>query len=136
MAKHLSAWAGGISLGLLNVIMYFYLAKVWGTTPGFIALAKGLATVNIYVPLIFGMIIGSLIAAKLSKEFILRIPDAKTTARGFIGGLLMGIGLAMAPGCNIGNLVSGLASLGIAPILGSIGIVIGAFVAFKMFVKG
>ena len=52
---------------------------------------------------VLGLIPGSYIAAKLSGEFRLRAPDARTAVRAIGGGSLMGVGAALAGGCTIGN---------------------------------
>ena len=53
--------------------------------------------------LVLGIFLGSLIAAKASREFRVRAADAQTTLRSGFGGLLMGVGASMAGGCSIGN---------------------------------
>lgn len=55
------------------------------------------------VLLILGLIPGSYLAAKLSGEFRVRVPDARTAVRAVWGGLLMGVGAVWAGGCTIGN---------------------------------
>lgn len=53
--------------------------------------------------LVLGILLGSFIAAKASREFRFRMPDTKTGIRSYIGGLLMGFGASLAGGCSIGN---------------------------------
>lgn len=53
--------------------------------------------------LVLGILGGSFIAAKASKEFRFRMPDVKTGINSFIGGNLMGVGASLAGGCSIGN---------------------------------
>jgi len=53
--------------------------------------------------LILGILIGAFVAAKGSGEFRLRVPDATTMVRSISGGVLMGVGAALAGGCTIGN---------------------------------
>ncbi|HYK73625.1 MAG TPA: YeeE/YedE family protein [Pseudoneobacillus sp.] len=53
--------------------------------------------------LVLGILMGSFIAAKASREFRFRMPDAKTGITSFIGGILMGFGASLAGGCSIGN---------------------------------
>lgn len=53
--------------------------------------------------LVLGIFVGSFIAAKGSREFRFRAPDAKTAVSSFIGGILMGFGASWAGGCSIGN---------------------------------
>src|SRR5690625_531259 len=59
--------------------------------------------INWGVFLVLGILLGSLIAAKASREFRFRMPDAKTGITSFIGGNLMGFGASLAGGCSIGN---------------------------------
>ena len=53
--------------------------------------------------LVLGLLIGSFIAAKATGEFRIRVADAKTTVRAVVGGVLMGVGAALAGGCTVGN---------------------------------
>lgn len=59
--------------------------------------------INWGVFLVLGIMLGSYIAAKGSKEFKWRMPDLATCRNSVIGGLLMGIGASLAGGCTIGN---------------------------------
>ncbi len=53
--------------------------------------------------LVLGIFAGSFIAAKASREFRFRAPDAKVAVRSMLGGVLMGFGASLAGGCSIGN---------------------------------
>ncbi|RRJ64397.1 YeeE/YedE family protein [Paenibacillus oralis] len=53
--------------------------------------------------LVLGILLGSFAAAKASREFKFRAPDAKTSVISFAGGILMGFGASLAGGCSIGN---------------------------------
>ncbi|WP_203364076.1 YeeE/YedE family protein [Bacillus sp. REN10] len=53
--------------------------------------------------LVFGILIGSYVAAKGSGEFRFRVPDASTCLKSAFGGILMGFGASLAGGCSIGN---------------------------------
>ncbi|MCR8658583.1 YeeE/YedE family protein [Paenibacillus endoradicis] len=59
--------------------------------------------INWGVFLVLGIFLGSLFGAKMSGEFRVRVPDAKTSVRSASGGLLMGFGASLAGGCSIGN---------------------------------
>lgn len=61
------------------------------------------AILNWGVFLVIGIFLGSFIAAKASREFRFRMPDAKTGITSFIGGITMGFGASLAGGCSIGN---------------------------------
>lgn len=62
-----------------------------------------ISVINWGVFLVLGIFLGSFIAAKGSREFRFRMPDAKTGITSFIGGILMGFGASLAGGCSIGN---------------------------------
>jgi uncharacterized protein len=62
------------------------------------------------VMLVLGILLGSFVAAKGSGEFRVRVPDAQTLLRSAGGGLLMGVGAAIAGGCTIGNAMVGSAT--------------------------
>lgn len=59
--------------------------------------------INWGVFLVLGILGGSFIAAKGSREFRFRVPDAKIAVSSFSGGILMGFGASLAGGCSIGN---------------------------------
>lgn len=59
--------------------------------------------INWGVFLVLGIIGGSFLAAKGSREFRFRMPSAKTAITNFLGGNLMGFGASLAGGCSIGN---------------------------------
>src|SRR5699024_4279313 len=59
--------------------------------------------INWGVFLVLGIFAGSYLAAKGSREFRFRMPDAKTGITSFLGGNLMGFGASLAGGCSIGN---------------------------------
>lgn len=59
--------------------------------------------INWGVFLVLGILVGSFIAAKLSSEFRIRIPNTKTLIYSGFGGALMGVGATLAGGCSIGN---------------------------------
>ncbi|MDH2997499.1 hypothetical protein A1D22_07160 [Pasteurellaceae bacterium LFhippo2] len=60
-------------------------------------------SINWGVFLVLGIMLGSYIAAKGSKEFKWRMPDLKTFRNSVIGGFMMGVGASLAGGCTIGN---------------------------------
>ena len=111
--KPWSPYASAIAVGSLAALAY-PLSNATGrnaglgiTTPS-ANIVDFLATGNVEridwgVLFVLGLIPGSYIAAKLSGEFRLRAPDARTAVRAIGGGTLMGIGAAIAGGCTIGN---------------------------------
>jgi uncharacterized membrane protein YedE/YeeE len=74
---------------------------------------------------------GALLAAVLAGEFRIRWPARGTLPYASGGGLLMGVGASLAPGCNIGNMFTGLAQLSFHGGVASLGMVIGAYLATR-----
>ncbi|MDR0476327.1 MAG: YeeE/YedE family protein [Desulfobulbaceae bacterium] len=76
-----------------------------------------------------GFVLGAFISACLGKEFALRVPPYREMLKAVIAGILMGIGAALAGGCNIGgfyNAIGNLAANGFAMMLGLIfGVILG-----------
>lgn len=84
---------------------------------------------------VLGIIPGSYLAAKLSGEFRLRVPDAKTLIRAIWGGIFMGSGAALAGGCSIGNSLVETALFSWQGWAALISTFIGVGIACKIFVQ-
>ena len=85
---------------------------------------------------VLGIIIGAAIAALIAGEFALRAPAPKVILQTFLGGFLMAFGAVASSGCNIGHVLSGVPMLSIGSILGSVSIILGAWIAaYFMFVR-
>ncbi len=52
---------------------------------------------------VLGMMLGSFISAKLSGEFEISLPEPKAVLQRMSGGVMMGIGAALAGGCTVTN---------------------------------
>ena len=74
------------------------------------------------------VIVGAGIAAAWSGDFALRVPKRRRIPNAVVGGFLMGAGSRLAPGCNIGNIYSGIASLSVHSFVAAVGIVAGVYV--------
>lgn len=94
-----------------------------GPGPQFDAIAM------IQFPLIFGIITGGAVSARLLKEFKLhwRLPVRQYLSAA-AGGILMGLASRMAAGCNVWHLLGGLPILALQSMLFLIGLVPGAWV--------
>jgi uncharacterized membrane protein YedE/YeeE len=75
------------------------------------------------------MVVGALVAALLGGSFRIRLPRWERLPNAAVGGLLLGFGSRLAPGCNVGNVFSGLAELSVHSIVASAGILGGIYVA-------
>lgn len=122
------AWLGGLLLGLTNFAMFAY-ASVWFIYGGFVVPGNWLISfvgitpaaklVNPLLNTAFvhdgAIILGAFISCLLASSFRIRMPSRKIRlVEGFGGGLLMGIGTMLAPGCNIGGFFSAIASLSLS----------------------
>ncbi|WP_101295500.1 YeeE/YedE family protein [Halegenticoccus soli] len=77
--------------------------------------------------MIASVIVGAFLAAVWSGDFSVRVPKRRRVPNAVVGGFLMGAGSRLAPGCNIGNVYSGLAELSIHSFVATIGIVAGVY---------
>lgn len=73
------------------------------------------------------VIVGASLAAVWSGDFSIRVPKRKRVPNAVVGGFMMGAGSRLAPGCNIGNIYSGLAELSIHSFIATVGIVAGVY---------
>ena len=135
--KNVMFW--GTCFAVVNITMFLALHKYWIGGVSFLPLVgvlgpgkKLLFALVVQV----GVIVGALLGALLSGEFILRLPSGKNTSRAVLGGVLMGIGSALAPGSCSGAFISNLPLLSVAAFLSITGIFIGGYLAYKLTWKG
>jgi uncharacterized membrane protein YedE/YeeE len=138
--KNWPVWIGGLLIGITSVITFawarpwgvvgglrewvdwsFYSLGIYGSHPYF---SPHLSSSSV---LTFGLLWGAFSSALLSREFAIKIPPPLEVARGAIGGTLMGIGSAMAMGCNVGGFFSAVSALSLSGIAMMAGLLIGAF---------
>ncbi|EMA41174.1 YeeE/YedE family protein [Halobiforma nitratireducens] len=98
--------------------------EYWGS----ILFAGEGVTVTVDMIMIAMVIVGAGIAAFWSGDFAVRTPKLQRLPNAAIGGFLMGSGSRLAPGCNIGNIYSGIASLSVHSFIAAVGIVLGVYV--------
>ena len=85
---------------------------------------------------IVGVPLGAYLSARGLNEFSWKCPPAKELLTVFGGSLMMGLGATMALGCNMGQGITGVATLSIGSIVATIAIILGnwTMVYFK-FIK-
>ena len=86
-------------------------------------------SVTIDMIMLISLILGATLAALFSGEFRIRIPKRNRLPNAIIGGLLMGFGSRLAPGCNISNTLGGLSILSISGLIATLGLILGVYVA-------
>ncbi len=136
-------WLGGILIGILSVITFAW-ARPWGVAGGlknwgdwFFHLI-GLYQNKPLSPLIstnsiltLGLLWGAFSSALLSKQFAIRPAPPLELAKGIVGGILMGIGAALAGGCNVGGFYSAVSALSFSGIAMMIGLIMGAYLGIR-----
>lgn len=75
--------------------------------------------------LIAGIFAGALLSALVSGSFRLVPPDGSRLGVYLLGGFLMGVGAVMASGCNVGQGLTGLATLSLQSVVATTAIVLG-----------
>jgi hypothetical protein len=143
-AKHWPVWVGGITLGLLNILL-FAVKSPWGASGGINNWGENVFKLigieayqsasptgtNLYAMLCLILVVGSFVGALMSKEFALRIPPKGELLKGFLGGGLMAIGATIGLGCTIGSFFSGVPALSGGAIIFTIGLFAGTIIALK-----
>ena len=79
-----------------------------------------------------GFVGGAFISACLGKDFAFRIPPYREMVKAVIAGILMGIGAALAGGCNVGGMYNALGNLAANGFTMWIGLTIGVVLGLKL----
>lgn len=136
--KRWPAWLGGLLIGINSVVIFAW-ERPWGVVGGlrewfdWLFYFGGIYNSHPhYTPLLssssiltFGLLWGAFSSALLSKEFSIRIAPPFELLRGAIGGILMGIGTALAAGCNVGGFFSAVSALSLSGIAMMAGLIVG-----------
>lgn len=160
------AWSysvGAVLLGLLNIVVFIYMASPWGVTTAFVfwgawiyelfgghpetwpfftlqppmmsALKAGILNHGGSI-LDIGLIVGAFLATATASQFkIKKIKSSRQVVAALSGGLLMGYGARLAFGCNIGAYFSGIGSMSLHGWIFGIFIFFGAIIGSKILVK-
>ena len=98
--------------------------EYWGS----VLFAGDGVSVTVDMVMIAFVIVGAGLAALWSGDFAIRVPKRRRLPNAAVGGFLMGAGSRLAPGCNIGNIYSGIASLSVHSFVATAGIIAGVYV--------
>ncbi|MGI0091169.1 MAG: YeeE/YedE family protein [Nitrososphaerales archaeon] len=92
-----------------------------------------LPVVDPSVLMVIMLVVGAFTASLLSGDFKIRLPrERKRLVIGFLGGILVGVGVRVALGCNIGMMWTNFAQLGYDGILFLVAMLAGVFLAVKV----
>ena len=86
-------------------------------------------TVSLDMVMLVALVVGAFLASLWSGEFRIRKPVRKRMPTIVIGGLLMGFGARMTPGCNISNAFGGLGILSLSSAVATFGLLLGIYTA-------
>ena len=144
--KQWAAWIGGILLAVTNIMLFAY-EKPWSTANGvrnwgnWISNTLNISDTTIIPPhlystsiLNFGVLAGAFAAALLARKFRIQGAPPFEIFKGLLGGSLMGIGAAMAFGCNIGGFFSALSALSMAGVAMMMGLMIGVYIGLRLLI--
>lgn len=141
--KNWSLLTGGVMIGLMSIVTFAW-ARPWGVGggirnwgdwlfywTGFYETAPKSALTSSSSVLAFGLLWGALAAALLSRQFAVRIPPKFELLKGAVGGGFLGMGAALAGGCNVGGFYSSISAFSLSGFAMMIGLLIGAYVGLK-----
>lgn len=141
-----AAWVAGILLAVANILLFAF-EKPWSAADGvrnwgdWLFNSVGVADKIIISPYLystsvlnFGVIVGALAAALLAGRFRVQGAPPFEILKGLVGGTLMGIGSAMAFGCNIGGFFSALSALSMAGIAMMLGLMAGVYLGLRLLI--
>jgi hypothetical protein len=117
----------------LNVVMYLTIKKFWIGGSSFLPMIGKPGPDNKFLfsfIVNLGVIAGAFLGAVSSGEFRLRLPQ--NFPRSIIGGILIGVGVTLAPGTCTTAFVTGIPMLSVASFLSAAGIFIGAFMVYGL----
>jgi uncharacterized membrane protein YedE/YeeE len=136
-------WLGGLLIGVMSVITFAW-ARPWGVAGGlrnwgdWILNLAGVYRVKPISPLIstnsiltLGLLWGAFGSALLSKQFALRMAPPLELVKGIVGGSLMGVGAAMAGGCNVGGFYTAISALSFSGLAMMVGLILGAYLGLR-----
>lgn len=136
-------WIGGVLIGIMSVITFAW-DRPWGVAGGLrnwgdwffnligvykhASLSPVISTSSV---LTFGLLWGAFGSALMSKQFSFRMAPPFELLKGTVGGILMGIGAAMAGGCNVGGFYSAISALSLSGFAMMVGLFVGAYLGLR-----
>jgi hypothetical protein len=129
----------GVAIGIIGVIAW-PLSALTGRSFGlsvtepaytyvrFLALGQ-MSALNWASFMGLGIPLGAFVAARAHGEFKWRAPGPQRTLQALGGGVVMGIGAAIAGGCTVGHSLTGASTLSLTSITASVGIIAGVWSA-------
>ena len=120
---------------ILNVIMYLTIKKFWIGGSSFLPMIGMLGDGNkfLFAMLVnVGVIGGAFLGAYSSGEFRLRRPNPSVLPKAIAGGILIGMGVTLAPGTCTTAFVTGMPMLSVSSFLSAAGIFVGTYIVYSI----
>lgn len=137
------AWVGGLLIGLVNVFLFLFY-QPWTTLDGALNWGDsilgrvGLVKADALSPLLrsgsvinLGLLLGALAASLLAGQFGLRLAPGRELLKGLVAGVLLGVGAAIARGCNLGGFFSATSAFSLSGVAMGLGLAGGAFLGTR-----
>ena len=145
--RPLSVWSAALLLATLNILLFAY-EKPWTASDGlrnwgdwFFQTVGWQTQAQLLPPWLYsgsvlnaGLLVGALASALLSRQFAVQVAPPAELAKGLFGGVLMGVGAALAMGCNIGGFYSALSAFSLSGLMMMVGLLLGAYVGARYLV--
>lgn len=138
-----SPLTGGVMIGLMSIVTFAW-ARPWGVGGGirnwgdWLFYGLGLyevspksALTSYNSVLAVGLLWGALAAALMARQFAIRVPPRWELFKGAGGGVFLGMGAALAGGCNVGGFYSSIAAFSLSGFAMMLGLLFGAYVGLK-----
>jgi uncharacterized membrane protein YedE/YeeE len=158
--KLLEQWpatVGGIILGVISIFSYKFLERPLGVSgeyvrwseiigesiglhfpevdavPGACAISASADEITWGLVLNLSILIGAMIVALISGDFSIKYPKTwRSAVRVLIGAVIMGYGIGLAGGCNIGAFFSAIISFGVNGWVFGLTVFIGSLIGIKI----
>ncbi|MDI6894454.1 MAG: YeeE/YedE thiosulfate transporter family protein [Bacillota bacterium] len=134
--------AGALGLAAIEVMFTFWTGRTLGITSHLIGIpvtfplvgARGTGELVLAGALLVGgMVGGAALGAVRGGEWRLRLPRRwQPAVLAGMGGLLMGVGARLAPGCNVGGVMGGIVSSSLQGWVEGVFMVAGALVGIRV----
>jgi len=124
---------GGFAI--LNVAMYLIIHRFWIGGSSFLPMIgiAGPDKKSLFAFIVnIGVIVGAAVGALSSGEFRFRLPRVGGIPKAVLGGILIGIGITLAPGTCTTCFVTGIPMLSVSSFLSAGGIFIGAYIVYRI----
>ena len=154
-------WVGGSLLGIVNILLFYKTGVAWKSSLGIAYWGAGILEglginieqwsyfqssvgklskgntfyYNMYTFMNIGMVAGALLATLWASELKWRKCKKSQIGYGLLGGILMGVGVRIALGCNLGAYFSAIPSFSLHGWIFAIAMFVGAGIGIKILLK-